>query len=424
MQNVDNAIGDIPSVKLHAPPGGVTSVSIGGPIDVSSAPVVDRSDDGAMTLLAELNHKMATEGKLGVRDFNRIASFPLFEHMYSQHQISQLRYADKVNATPSFLKVLNTQFGGAVAPAPVQQMAMPAMPDAPVMDNGMFEAPVGGSRTANRGGGAGGMQNVGNTIGEVPSVKLHAPPGGASAFGSTGATMAMLGGGPDPTPVNHSAAMQQPGVGGEGPIRTANRSSAGGTHGAQNVGNSIGDIPSVKLHAPPGGATSVSFGAEIDTNAAPQLDRSDASALQFLMEANAKYQASGKLGVRDFLLVGSFPLFEHVYNQYRISSLSYAEKVNISGSMLKALNAQCGTMPAPVQCAAVAPTAPMPSMDYQQPVSMSIPSEQTNVNAKRTANRSSAGGTGGMQNVNNFIGDIPSVKLHAPPGGASQIAFG
>jgi len=45
-------------------------------------------------------------------------------------------------------------------------------------------------RTANRGGGSGGMQNVGNSIGDIPSVKLYAPPGGASSFGvSTGATI-------------------------------------------------------------------------------------------------------------------------------------------------------------------------------------------------------------------------------------------
>ena len=65
----------------------------------------------------------------------------------------------------------------------------------------LFRQPV-GVRTANRGGGAGGMQNVGNSIGvsplfsllpaakfyrvtlsqDVPSVKLHAPPGGASSI--------------------------------------------------------------------------------------------------------------------------------------------------------------------------------------------------------------------------------------------------
>eukprot|EP00658_Telonema_sp_P-2_P009494 TRINITY_DN1354_c0_g1_i2.p1 TRINITY_DN1354_c0_g1~~TRINITY_DN1354_c0_g1_i2.p1 ORF type:complete len:258 (+),score=29.22 TRINITY_DN1354_c0_g1_i2:390-1163(+) len=38
----------------------------------------------------------------------------------------------------------------------------------------------------------------------------------------------------------------------------------------------------------------------------------------------------------------------------------------------------------------------------------------------RTANRN----TGGLQNQGNTIGDVPSVKLHAPPGGTSSISFG
>ena len=114
-------------------------------------------------------------------------------------------------------------------------------------------------RTANRAGGAGGMQNVGNSIGDVPSVRLYAPPGGGSSFTAAGgATMAMLGGGPDPAPTAYQTSSSAAPIDAEGPIRTASRGVGAG--GMQNVGNSIGEIPSVKLHAPPGGASQVMFG--------------------------------------------------------------------------------------------------------------------------------------------------------------------
>jgi hypothetical protein len=47
-------------------------------------------------------------------------------------------------------------------------------------------------------------------------------------------------------------------VGGKPAARTASRGASQG--GSQNVGNTIGSVPSVKLHAPPGGASSISFG--------------------------------------------------------------------------------------------------------------------------------------------------------------------
>jgi len=147
------------------------------------------------------------------------------------------------------------------------------------------------------------MQNVGNSIGDVPSVRLYAPPGGGSSFSyaSGGATMAMLGGGSDPAPVNYQTSAGGSGMlpGTEGPIRTANRGAGAG--GMQNVGNSIGDVPSVRLHAPPGGASSISFGEEINTSSkAGREDKSDCAALSFLAETTTKYQTAGKLSIRDF----------------------------------------------------------------------------------------------------------------------------
>merc|ERR1712227_1188806 len=127
-------------------------------------------------------------------------------------------------------------------------------------------------------------------------------------------------------PVMHEApASMQPLDGQDAPKRTASR--GGGAGGMQNVGNSIGDIPSVKLHAPPGGSSSISFGQEIDSNTTAAMDKSDTAAVRFLQETNAKFSASAKLSVRDFHMLGSFPLFEAVYNEWAISRMSYAEKI-------------------------------------------------------------------------------------------------
>merc|ERR1711998_51683 len=112
--------------------------------------------------------------------------------------------------------------------------------------------------------------------------------------------------------------------------------------------NTIGSVPSVKVHAAPGGSSSISLGADIDTSAAPSQDKSDATALSFLSDTNQKYKTQGKLTVRDFHMIGSFPLFQPTYEELRISSMSYAEKVNASGKLLSALNRLVGEPARPV----------------------------------------------------------------------------
>ena len=114
--------------------------------------------------------------------------------------------------------------------------------------------------------------------------------------------------------------------------------------------------------------------------------------------------------------------------------MSYAEKITVTGPFLKALNTQPGAAPA---LAALTPAVephqqftamPPPMMDpsFQMPAAAPLMMESVpsypEPSLHRTANR--GGGAGGMQNVGNSIGDIPSVRLHAPPGGTSQVMFG
>ena len=147
--------------------------------------------------------------------------------------------------------------------------------------------------------------------------------------------------------------------------------------------------------------------------AAPAVDKSDAKALMFLSESNLKYKQQGKLAVRDFHMVGSFPLFEGVYQELRISTMSYAEKVNISGRLINELNKLANT-PAP-------PRAALTQQNMNAGVAPMAAPQQCYA-APQQAYGSSASRThcvGGV--ADNTIGDIPSVKLHHAPGGASSI---
>eukprot|EP00656_Telonema_subtile_P051120 TRINITY_DN680_c0_g1_i2.p1 TRINITY_DN680_c0_g1~~TRINITY_DN680_c0_g1_i2.p1 ORF type:complete len:271 (+),score=62.55 TRINITY_DN680_c0_g1_i2:699-1511(+) len=144
--------------------------------------------------------------------------------------------------------------------APVHQMAPVERVTAQQMHStdAPFDTHVaGGTRTASRAGG--GLQNQNNTIGDVPSVKLYHAPGGSSSisFGDEPSQFTA----PVAQPVAAQPAAAQPAVSaqddvGKAPNRTASRN----TGGLQNQNNTIGDVPSVKLHAPPGGASSISFG--------------------------------------------------------------------------------------------------------------------------------------------------------------------
>ena len=167
------------------------------------------------------------------------------------------------------------------------------------------------------------------------------------------------------------------------------------------------------MHHAPGGSSSISIGSDINSTAAPAVDKSDVSALSFLNEAALKYKQQGKLAVRDFHMVGSFPLFEGVYQELRISTMSYAEKVNISGRLINELNKLVNTPAAPRAVltqqnmnAGVAPMA-APQQCY------AAPQQHYGSSAPRTHC------VGGV--TDNTIGDIPSVKLHHAPGGASSI---
>lgn len=175
----------------------------------------------------------------------------------------------------------------------------------------------------------------------------------------------------------------------------------------------IGYIPSTRVHQAPGGSSSISIGSDINLSEAPAVDKSDASALAFLNTANLKYKEQGKLAVRDFHMIGSFPLFEGVYQELRISTMSYAEKVNVGGRLINELNKLANTPAAPravlTQQNMNASAAPMaaPQQCY------AAPQQEYGASASRTHC------VGGV--ADNTIGDIPSVKLHHAPGGSSSI---
>lgn len=97
-------------------------------------------------------------------------------------------------------------------------------------------------------------QNVGNFLTDRPSSRVLAAPGGGSSivFGTEG----------DDAPVQQRATgrarVPQPGSlgGGDSGFATNNYARPSG----QNVGNFLTDRKSTKVHAPPGGASQITFG--------------------------------------------------------------------------------------------------------------------------------------------------------------------
>jgi len=115
-----------------------------------------------------------------------------------------------------------------------------------------------------------------NTIGSVPSVKVHHAPGGHSSisFGDDSAPDNRFAA-PAPAPQAPQVVQASPAAPVSAPFdtsydpaqdfsthksRTANRASGAGA--LQNTGNTIGDVPSVKLHHAPGGNSSICFGED------------------------------------------------------------------------------------------------------------------------------------------------------------------
>eukprot|EP00658_Telonema_sp_P-2_P076301 TRINITY_DN6654_c0_g2_i4.p1 TRINITY_DN6654_c0_g2~~TRINITY_DN6654_c0_g2_i4.p1 ORF type:complete len:425 (+),score=145.50 TRINITY_DN6654_c0_g2_i4:81-1355(+) len=379
-----NSIEGRPSSRVLSAPGGSSSISIGADIDTSTAMAANKSDEAALAFLQETNGKVATGGKLSVRDFHMIGSFPLFESVYTEQRISSMSYAEKVANGNKLMRCLNEMVGTAAQPAPVAQQQVqqqqPVMQQQPVQQQGGIsfdDGSTGMARTQCVGGVAD------NSIGDIPSVKVHHAPGGQSSLASGGATMAMLGG------VDESAVQFQ-----QHAAEPATRTRCtGGT-----ADNAIGSVPSVRVHNVPGGSSSISFGGDEPTSAAPSSDKADTNAIAFLQEANAKFSANGKLSVRDFHMFNSFPMFEPICTDMRMGDMSYAEKVNSTSRLLTALNAFVGE------------TATRPVL---QPVTNATAAPGQCDGPSRTKC------VGGV--ADNTIGEVPSVKIHHAPGGSSSI---
>merc|ERR1712194_279015 len=176
--------------------------------------------------------------------------------------------------------------------------------------------------------------------------------------------------------------------------------------------NSIIGKPSSRVLSTPGGSSTLSLGQDIDTSSANQ-DKDDNTAIAFLQETQAKYAAEGKLSVGDLTKLCTFPLFDEVLEkQLNISSMPFTEKRNVGDKVMMGLASY--TQGAPQ---APAPAAPQANVSVQQ--APLIAGGQTMEAPQGGSGTQCVGSV-----TQNSIGDIPSVKLHAPPGGTSSITFG
>ena len=108
---------------------------------------------------------------------------------------------------------------------------------------------------------SGANQNCGNVITDRPTTRLHAPPGGSSSIclsdGSSEIVAPRAATGRTPlADAAPPAATAEP-VFGANAKKGSNAYASGAN---QNCGNVLTDRPTTRLHAPPGGASSVTFG--------------------------------------------------------------------------------------------------------------------------------------------------------------------
>lgn len=274
------------------------------------------------------------------------------------------------------------------------------------------------NRTASRS--TGGLQNVGNKIGSVPSVKLHHAPGGSSSicFGDDSTRFEPAAAAPVVPPVHivkhedfHSS--ESPfAQEGQGAVAASPISQRGGMQapgGASTL--SFEDDGKVDSAAPvgraPGGDSTLSFGD--DTGFTPRYI-APAPEMQPVVRATAAqhHTSESPFAVGNQTAVVA-PTVRSSQAPGGSSTLSFGD----DGQGF----AQRYVAPAPVMAPVERATA-LQQHKSESPFDSSYV-EEAKPEPTRTAGAGVAGST-----CDNTIGDVPSVKLHAPPGGASSISFG
>jgi len=283
---------------------------------------------------------------------------------------------------------------------------------------------------------SGSNQNAGNVITDRPSTRVHAPPGGRSQinFGSdkpaskspvptaatapaSAATLAASSELTKATPKPATQVVKQQ--------RTSSNAYASGSN--QNAGNVITDRPSTRVHAPPGGRSQIHFGGDEPASKSP-------------VPAAATAPAGAAPVVASSELTKATPKpATQVVQQRRTSSNAYASGSNqnagnvITDRPSTRVHAPPGgrsqihfggdepASKSPVPTAAPAPAAA--TVVASSELTKATPKPATQV-VKHQRTSSNAYASGSNQNAGNVITDRPSTRVHAPPGGRSQIHFG
>merc|ERR1711865_23783 len=275
------------------------------------------------------------------------------------------------------------------------------------------------NRTASRS--TGGLQNCGNKIGSVPSVKLHHAPGGSSSicFGDDSSSpFAPVAAAPAPVvPAVHivkheSFHSKESPFAQEGQHQTAAPISQRG--GMQAPGGastlSFGDdsvVAAPVVKRAPGGTSTLSFGD--DTEGFTPRYVAPAPQMAPVVRATAAQHYSSESPFA-------------VANQTAAPATVRAAQAPGGSSTLSFGDdgegfAKRYVAPAPELSPVIRATAAQ-QHKAESPFDNSYV-EEAQPERTRTAGAGVSGST-----CNSTIGDVPSVRLHAPPGGASSISFG
>eukprot|EP00227_Mantoniella_beaufortii_P002251 CAMPEP_0197616720 /NCGR_PEP_ID=MMETSP1326-20131121/60672_1 /TAXON_ID=1155430 /ORGANISM="Genus nov. species nov., Strain RCC2288" /LENGTH=493 /DNA_ID=CAMNT_0043185607 /DNA_START=339 /DNA_END=1821 /DNA_ORIENTATION=+ len=288
-------------------------------------------------------------------------------------------------------------------------------------------------------------QNCGNVITDRSTVRLHAPPGGHSSicFGASDA-------GPAPSApsgvrgqsreaaqnmAQHSASGVSSQIFGAPSGGRSGSSNAYANGQDQNNGNFITDRPTTRLHAPPGGFSSISFGG--DANDAQQQSRPGTTAAAAkeretrghdifgtnnpgpAAPAQPRYAAQQQQQQQE-----SYGAPEQSYEEDADgdapAAMIEATDTNVKAMMIAELRIMCrdhGLSPAGSKPTLVNRICEAMAMGQ---VKVMVANRGTSGLSNTVNNYTRSEG----QNVGNFMTDRNSSRVLAPPGGGSSFSFG
>eukprot|EP00939_MAST-03C_sp_MAST-3C-sp1_P004057 g4057.t1 len=193
----------------------------------------------------------------------------------------------------------------------------------------------------------------------------------------------------------------------------------------QNAGNFITNRPTTRVRAPPGGRSQISFGCDTTT----KTTTTKATAVKTAATKTstvASAPSAAPVVVREKSKGTSANAFACGSNQNAGNFITDRPTTRVHAPPGGRSQITFGSTD-PVVAKKRGVTAPPPApvtTDRTAPTESATPVAAPSVSDKKGTTSANAFACGSNQNAGNFITDRPTTRVHAPPGGRSQITFG